>query len=170
MAWLYRLYFVSLNEGRIAVQIIQLSKAMQKIMTGEEETMSKALTAGAVGGVALAVYEWIMHGVIMGNTYANIASFRQDGNPMWFPIIAILMGLAAGVLFGKTRTMWAHGPKGGATFGMWLGLIGGIGAFYQPLTISGFPYYLSWCWFGITLLGWVVYGAVAGAMYKSAGE
>ena len=124
--------------------------------------MGKALVAGAVGGVALSVYEFIMHGMIMANTYA--------GNPMWFPVIAILMGLAAGVLFGKTRTMWAHGPKGGATFGMWIGLIGGIAAFYNPLTISGFPYYLAWCWFGITVLGWVVYGAVAGLMYKSAGD
>lgn len=130
---------------------------------------NKAITAGAVGGVGLAVYEFVMHGLIMGNTYAgNPNTFRQDANMIWFPIIAIILGVTAGMLFGKTRSMWAEGAKGGMTYGFWLGLVVAFGAFYSPLTINGFPYYLAWCWFGITLLGWVVYGAVAGMMYKTA--
>ena len=131
--------------------------------------MNKALIAGVVGGIALAVYEFIMHGLIMGNTYQALPqTFRQDANAIWFPIVAIVVGAAAGVLFGKTRSVWGEGAKGGMTFGFWFGLAVAFTNFYAPLTINGFPYYLAWCWWGITLLGWVVYGAVAGLMYKTA--
>lgn len=129
--------------------------------------MNKVLIAGAVGGLVLAVWEFLMHGLIMGNTYASLTVFRQDANPVWFPIIAILLGIIAGVLFAKTRAVWSDGAKGGMTFGFWLGLIGGFASFYNPLTFQGFPYYLAWCWLGITLLGWVVYGAVVGMIYKT---
>ena len=48
----------------------------------------------------------------------------------------------------------------------WLGWIGFFAQFYPALTIAGFPYYLSWCWGGIELIGWLIFGWVAGALYK----
>jgi hypothetical protein len=56
--------------------------------------------------------------------------------------------------------------KGGMTFGFWLGLVAFFATFYNPLIFQGFPYFLSWCWGAITLIGWLVYGAIVGAMYK----
>ncbi len=129
---------------------------------------SKAIIAGAVGGVANAVYSFIMHGLIMGNTYQSRPEvFRQDTNPVWYPIVAILLGVVAGLFFARSRSAWSAGVKGGVNFGLWLGLVGFAATFYDPLIFAGFPYFLTWCWGAITLIGWLVYGAVAGAMYKA---
>ncbi|MDZ7266075.1 MAG: hypothetical protein ONB48_01910 [candidate division KSB1 bacterium] len=85
---------------------------------------SKALVAGLVGGVVNAVYEFIMHGLVMGNTYKSLPNvFRQDANPIWFTVIAILIGLAGALLFARTRGSWPAGAKGGMLFGVFVGLI-----------------------------------------------
>lgn len=127
----------------------------------------KALVAGIVGGVVMAVYEFIMYGLIMASTYAsNPEVFRQDAPMFWFPIVAVVVGLAGAMLFAKTRSAWSEGAKGGVFFGLWIGLVVAALQFYSPLVISGFPYYLAWCQAGIAVIGWMVYGAVVGAMYK----
>jgi len=128
--------------------------------------VSKALLAGAVGGVVVAVYDFIVHGLIMDATYKKYTLFRQDANMVWFPILAIVIGVVAAVIFAKTRSSWAAGVKGGVTFGFWLGLIGFFATFYNPLVFNEFPYYLTWCMGSILLIGWLVYGAVVGVMYK----
>ncbi len=129
---------------------------------------SKAVVAGLAGGVVNAVYEFIMHGMIMGNTYKSLPQvFRQDANPMWFTVIAILMGVAGGLLFARTRGSWAAGAKGGMIFGVFVGLISFLSMFYSPLTVPGFPYYLTWCMGGIGFIEWVIFGAVAGSIYKA---
>ena len=130
---------------------------------------NKAVIAGAVGGVALVVYDYVIHGVILANTYQSLPEvFRAGANPLWFMALAIILGVVAGLFFAKTRSSFAAGPKGGMMFGLWIGLIGFFATFYTPLTITDFPYYLTWCQGSSVLIGWIVWGAVAGAMYKSA--
>ncbi len=131
--------------------------------------MKKALVIGMAGGVVLWLYNFVMHGVIMANTYMGNPVFRQDpSNPLWFLLIEVCMASAWAMIFVKTRSAWADGPMGGATLGFLGGLIGFFAQFINPLVISDFPYYLAWCWGGIVLIGWVLLGVVAGMMYKTA--
>lgn len=128
---------------------------------------SKAVIAGVAGGIANAVFGFITHGLLLGKTYESMPTiFRQDANPMWFPVINIVIGIAGAMLFARTRNSWADGTKGGATFGFFVGLIAFTSMFYTPLVHAGFPYYLTWCWGTIGLLGWMIWGAVAGNLYK----
>jgi hypothetical protein len=130
---------------------------------------SKVLTVGAVGGIVNFIFNFLMHGVIMENTYRKYTPdvFREGANMMWFVILPVLTGLVGAVLFAKTRASWQAGPKGGVIFGLWVGLLGLLGNFYSPLTITGYPYFLAWCTGAIIVIGWMVYGAVVGAMYKA---
>ncbi len=130
--------------------------------------LNKALIAGLVGGIVLAVYDFIMHGLIMASTYSKyVAVFRKDAPMYWFPILAILLAIAAALFFAKSRGSWEAGAKGGMMFGFWIGLLAFLAQFYNPLIFNGFPYFLSWCWGAINLIGWVIAGAVIGAMYKA---
>lgn len=126
----------------------------------------KAVLAGVAGGVGVAIWEFIAHGLIFGSTYANMTIFRQDTNMVWYPIVAIVMGIMAGLLFGKSRGSWGAGAKGGLTFGFFLGLVSFAAQFYNSLTFAGFPYYMDWCWGGINLISMLIFGAIAGAIYK----
>ncbi len=127
----------------------------------------KALLAGLAGGVALSITEFIMHAVIMANTYTKYPVFTQEeANPLYFVLIAVCIGLFAGILFGKTRQSWADGFKGGATYGFFLGMVLFFVRFYDSLVYEGYPYYLSWCQGGINLIGLVIAGAVLGIIYR----
>ncbi len=128
----------------------------------------KALLAGLAAGVALSISDFILHGLVMANTYTKYPDVftQEQGNPLHFVLVAICIGLCAGILFGKTRQSWADHFKGGATFGFFLGLIGFWPGFYSAIVIEGWPYYLSWCHGGINLIGAVIGGGVLGVIYR----
>ena len=129
----------------------------------------RAVIAGAVGGFVLGVYNFLVHGFIMRRTYESRPEvFRADSSPVWFFVVVIVVGIAGALLFAKSRSSWSAGLKGGVTFGFWVGLIAFFVQFYNPLIFAGFPYSLSWFWGGITLIGWIIFGAVASAIYKEA--
>lgn len=127
----------------------------------------KVLLTGTVGGVVVNIYQWLMHGFIMEATYKSYEVFGRDpANPVWFFVVAITIGIAGAMLFSKTRSAWGEGVKGGVMFGVFVGLISFFAQFYFPLVINGFPYFLAWCWGGINIIGWMIFGAVASFMVK----
>jgi hypothetical protein len=131
---------------------------------------SKVAVAGVGGGVVHTLANYVMHGVIMANTYTKYPEvFRQADNPTaiyWFFVVGALTGITACVLFAKTRESWDDGFMGGAGFGFWVGLVVFTLQFYPTMVIEGFPYYLSWCWGGIDLIGFTILGGMLGVMYK----
>ncbi len=131
---------------------------------------SKVLLAGVVGGVAMNISEFIMHGLILAGTYESYPDVftQEQANPLWFLLVALCIATAAAILFSKTRQSWADGAGGGATFGFWVGLIVFFPPFYSSLVIDGFPYFLSWCQGGANLVGAVVLGATLGVVIKRA--
>ena len=129
---------------------------------------TRTALAGIVAGIVMSVADFIMHGLMLGPTYQRYDQvFSQTpANPAWFLLIAVCIGIAAALLFGKTRQSWKTGWMGGATFGAFLGLVGFWPGFYSTLVIDGFPYYLAWCWGGITMIDSVLAGSVLGAFIK----
>ena len=128
----------------------------------------KALIAGLVGGIALSIVEFVMHGLIMSSTYAKYPAVysEEQANPMYFTLVAICISIFVAILFGKTRQSWADGFKGGATYGFFFGMTTFWVRFYDALIYDGFPYYLSWCQGAINLIAMVILGGVLGMMYK----
>ncbi len=130
---------------------------------------SRILIAGVVAGIARAVYEFILHAVVMSSTYAGYPEVfdQQGGGEFWFPILSILIATVMAYLYARTQKSWGSGVMGGVSFGFCLGWIFFFLPFYSSLVVLGFPYYLSWFWGGIDLIGSVVTGAVIGALHKS---
>ena len=129
---------------------------------------SKIAIAGVVGGVVHTLANYVMHGIIMANAYMKYPDVftQEEAGVHWFFIVGVIIGIMACVLFAKTRSSWADGFMGGATFGFYLGLVIFFLQFYPTLVIDGFPYHLSWCWGGIDLIGFTILGGVLGALYK----
>ena len=127
---------------------------------------TRIVTGGILAGIVTWLADFVMHGVLLGDTYARYSQvFTQtQANPLSFAAVSVALGLFVAVLFGKTRASWAAGWQGGAAFGVYFGLAVFFGNFYYPLVIDGFPYYLGWCWGGIGVVDSVLAGAVLGAI------
>lgn len=126
----------------------------------------KVFITGIVGGVVVWLYNFLMHGLIMTKTYGKYEIFRDDASPVFFALAFVFISIAGALLFAKTRASWADGLKGGITFGFFVGLVIFFSQFMNVLVFKGFPYHLSWCWGGIELIGWLIFGAVAGLLIK----
>ena len=131
---------------------------------------NRAIVAGLVGGIAMWLASFVLHGLIMGATYMKYPEvFSQEAsNPLWFLVIEILIAIPAAVIFAKTRASWSAGVAGGIAFGFWIGAFGFFAQFFNPLVIEGFPYYLAWCWGGINMIVSLILGAVLGGIVKAA--
>ena len=130
---------------------------------------SRILIAGVAAGVVRSIYEFAIHAGVMASTYSRYPQvFDQQGSSQyWFPILAILIAIVMTYIYAKTQKSWGAGVAGGARFGFCLGWVFFFLPFYSSLVIDSFPYYLSWCWGGIDLIGSVIAGAVIGAVYKA---
>ena len=129
---------------------------------------TRVLLGGLVAGIVTNLADFVMHGMIMANTYKKYDQvFTQtQASPAKFAAVSIVVAVFIAILFAKTRGSWADGAKGGAAFGLWFGLAIFFLNFYSPLVIAGFPYYLGWCWGGMGLIDSLLGGAVLGAIIK----
>lgn len=124
--------------------------------------------AGIAAGVVTNVCEFIVHGLLLSDTYARLPEVfdQTQATPLYFLVIAVGMALAMAVLYAKTRKCLPSGVKGGATLGFLVGLFVFFTDFYSSLVIADFPYYLSWCWGTASILFAVVTGSVVALIYK----
>ncbi|HLF55259.1 MAG TPA: hypothetical protein VI942_00295 [Thermoanaerobaculia bacterium] len=132
---------------------------------------TRVVLGGLAAGIVTNIVDFVMHGMLLGKTYQRYTeAFSQTpANPLHFFVVAVAIGVLTAVLFARSRGSWGDGWKGGATFGLYLGLAGFFASFYNPLVIDGFPYYLAWCWGGIHVIDGVVGGAVLGAVVPREG-
>lgn len=131
----------------------------------------RAVVAGLVAGIAQNVVNFVLHGLILGGTYEGQAAFVQEENPAniaWFAVIALVIGVAAALLFASSRQSWQAGARGGLHFGILLGAVVGFQQFYLTLVINEFPYHVAWLWLGVEIISFGVGGLVLGAMIKRA--
>jgi hypothetical protein len=128
----------------------------------------RVLIGGIVGGIAVSIANFVMHGFILGSTYMKYPEVftQEEANPGAFFGVAIVVGIFAAMLFAKTRASWAPGIVGGVNFGFMVGMTYFFVNHYFPMVLEGFPYYLAWCWAGVDLIGFVIYGAVLAFFIK----
>lgn len=127
---------------------------------------NRLVPAALVGGLAMWLASFVLHGMVMAATYAKYPEVftQKAANPFSFLAIEILIALPAAALFARTRSAWAPGIGGGLTFGFWVGALSFFAQFFHPLVLEGFPYYLGWCWGGINMIVSLILGAVLGAI------
>ena len=128
---------------------------------------TKVAVAGVVGGIVMWLFDFLMHGIVLGQTYTEYPVFTQEAaNPAMFLVISFCIALTAAVIYAKTRDCWGGGAKGGILFGFLLGLFGSFPHFYNVLVLEGWPYFLCWAWAGISTLGMTIVGVVIALVYK----
>ncbi len=129
---------------------------------------TRIAVAGGAAGIVTWISDFVLHGMVMAPTYRRLSQVysQAQANPAWFLLISFTICFMAALLFARTRGSWAPGWKGGLSFGFFLGLVVFFHGFYNPLVIDGFPYYLSWCQGGISMIDSLLAGTVIGSIVK----
>jgi hypothetical protein len=127
----------------------------------------KFVLAILVVGIVANVYDFLVHGLLLGPTYASMPGlFRPDSSAVWFVIGDFIAALVVVWFYARVRRSFGGGLAGGAEFGLYIGVLLGFPAqLFMNLMFVGFPYGLGWIWV-FAAIGWgIVVGASAGAVY-----
>lgn len=129
-------------------------------------TKQVALAVG-VGGVLANALDIAVHGYLLGTEYYSRLPgvFRDDGSP-----VALVLGdfVAVGVflwVYDRVWTSFRPGALGGATFGLYAGvLIGFPTHIFVNLAIVDFPYPVAWAWTANQVVWGGLVGGAVGAI------
>jgi len=130
--------------------------------------LKKLLVAALAVGVAMNVLDFFVHGMLFENLYYSQSPiFRRDSTVPFLVFGDFMAALVLVWLYDRVRGSFAEGVAGGATYGLYAGILIHFPAnIFLHLLIADFPYGLSWAWmiYGVVLS--VILGALAGAIYR----
>ncbi len=125
-----------------------------------------------VGGLIANALDTAVHGFLLGSSYyAQQTGLFASGSVAWlvlgnFVAVAVFVGV-----YLRVRQSFKGGALGGATFGLYAGvLIGFPTHIFLSLVIADFPYSLAWAWTLHEVVWTVTVGAVIGPLVDKAGE
>jgi hypothetical protein len=131
--------------------------------------LKKFLLAGVVGGIVANILDAVVHGQLLQSQYAALPNlFNQDqGNLPWLIFGDFVAVFIFVWVYDRVYSSFSGGPKGGATFGLYAGILANFPTWiFMHLLVIGWPYSLSWIWIIFGVAWGVIVGAVVGALYK----
>ncbi len=119
-------------------------------------------------GVVVNVYDFVMHGMILGNTYKSMPEvFNQTENPTWFIVGDFVAVLVFAWFYDKVYASFGGGTMGGLMYGLYAGVLVSFPTWiFNHLIFAGFPYGMAWQITLLNIIWGVIAGAVLGAIYK----
>ncbi len=130
-------------------------------------SLKQLVLAVVAGGVVANVLDTIVHGFLLASAYYSQRTglFRDDGSPVWL-VLGDFVAVAVFVwVYTRVRQSFRGGAIGGATFGLYAGvLIGFPRHIFLNLVIIDFSYTLAWAWTVHQVVWTVAVGAVVGAI------
>ena len=128
-------------------------------------TRKQIVLSVVIGGLVANFLDVIVHGFLLGNAFyvQQTELFRNDGSPLWlnlgdFASVAVFVWV-----YQRVRSCFRGGAAGGATFGLYAGvLIGFPTHIFLNLVIVDFAYTLGWAWTLHEIVWAVTVGAVVG--------
>ena len=132
--------------------------------------LQKILLAALAAGIAVNIYDFLLHDVVLqGPLYSHLTSFfRADASLPLVVLSDFVAALVFACVYERVQGAFPAGPKGGATFGLYAGVLVGFPTWIMcNLLITGFTYELAWAW-TLAGLGWgPIAGACVGWVYRT---
>jgi hypothetical protein len=121
--------------------------------------MKRSLIAVVAVFLAWSVLDFVIHGVILGASYADTASLWRPMNEMKMSVmyISVLIASIAFVLI-YSLLISKEGISTGVKFGLLFGLAAGMSMGFGSYSVMPIPLTMAFAWF----LGAVMEGAVGG--------
>ena len=122
--------------------------------------------AVVAGGVVANVLDTVAHGFVLGDAYySRQTGLFATGSVAWF-VLGNFVAVGVFVwVYLRVRQSFRYGARGGATFGLYAGvLIGFPTHIVLSLIIVDFPYGLAWAWTIHEVVWTVTVGAIIGLL------
>jgi hypothetical protein len=131
----------------------------------------RILKAAVIVGIVMNGFDFLVNGVLLKDMMAGQSFMNQDPPIMWLVIGDFVAALVIVTVYDKVRGAFAAGPRGGAIFGLYAGVLVNFPTWILVhLLFQGVSYHTAWHW---TLLGiaWgLLAGTTTGAVYGKLGS
>ena len=111
--------------------------------------------------------DMLIHGVCLGNAYAETAELWRPEGEMKFGLMRIVTVIAASAfVLIYALLINPKSIKAGLLFGLLYGIATGVGMGYGTYAVIDLPYVIPFTWFNGTILEALCAGAVTAAIVK----
>jgi hypothetical protein len=128
------------------------------------------LVAGIVAAVWYVVFDLFLMGPILGSSLTGIPGMNPSPVTMWVIIGDLASCLVLAAVYARTRSVFGVGLKGGATYGVYAGVLVNFPLWLMMSVYVSWPYGASWM---MTIAGIVVTavaGGLIGLVYEKLGR
>ena len=129
--------------------------------------VKKILLGGLAVFVAWEILDFVIHGLILGSTYATLPNLFRPQGEMKMGLMVVVVLIAA--LAFAAAYAWFVNPKSLATgvkYGLVLGFAAGIAMGYGSYASMPVPYIVALVWFLSSWFEYTVAGLLAGLIIK----
>lgn len=131
--------------------------------------MKQYLAATVAVLVWYLIWDNFLGAMVMGSTMSQIPGMVADVSKQWETIGDLFAALMVTGVYARTRSVFGVGPKNGAIYGVYAGLLINFPTWLFMCVYFGWPYQAVWMiTIALTLLT-VVAGAIAGTVYQKMG-
>jgi len=129
--------------------------------------MKKLILSTIAVFFAWSVMDYIIHGMILGSSYAATASLWRPMGEMKMGVMYVSVLIAAlsfVVIFAQFFAK--KGIAAGLKYGLWLGLGAGVSMGYGSYSVMPIPYHMAFTWFVGSIIEAAIGGMIVGAIIK----
>jgi hypothetical protein len=133
----------------------------------------RILKAGLAVGVVMNIYDYVVNMFVYPKLGTQPAFMNDMASMpiMWLVIGDFVAALVFIWFFDKVRAAFGAGAKGGATYGLYAGILMNFPVWIlMHLLVKDWPYGMSWMWTAMGVLWAVIAGAVGGVVYGDEGK
>ena len=132
--------------------------------------LARILKVAIPVGIFVAAFNYLFFTYVAALFSPTPANMRTDTSPVWFIVGDFVVALVLVWVYDRVRGSFATGAKGGATFGLYAGVLVNFPTWIVVnLFLQGLSYGNAWVGTIAGIVRTVVAGALAGVLYVRCG-
>jgi hypothetical protein len=126
----------------------------------------RILKTAVVVGIVMNLFDYLVNGVLLRDMMMGQSFMNPNPPMMWLVIGDFVAALVIVTVYDKVRGAFGAGPKGGATFGLYAGVLVNFPTWiFVHLLFQGVSQSTALTWTIVGIVWGVVAGTMAGAVY-----
>jgi hypothetical protein len=132
--------------------------------------LGRILKTALVVGVVVNLYDFLINGVLLMRLMEPLPFMRETPPIGWLVAGDFVAALVFVWVFDRVRGSFGSGAAGGATFGLYAGILVNFPTWiFMYLLVEGMTYSAAWVWTVVGILWGVAAGGAAGWAYDRTG-